>query len=221
MMPGTGDVATHLSQPSTQGQPAILLLGPTGSGKTPLGDLIALDGWQGRSCLHFDFGAHLRELVGRNQPDEQLSREDLSFLREVLQSGALLEDAQFPLAARVLRRFIARGGERHAWLVLNGLPRHLGQARALDAVVDVQTVLCLECPWETVLARIRTNVGGDRAERVDDDPAAVQRKLNVFHERTAPLLEHYRQRGAAILTVHVTAGMTAKQMLEAARAARP
>jgi adenylate kinase len=137
-----------------------------------------------------------------------------------LQSGALLEDEHFPLAARILRRFMSRSGD-HAWLVLNGLPRHLGQAHAMDAIVDVQTVIRLESSSETVLARIGTNVGGDRADRTDDDPAAVQRKLEIYHERSAPLVEHYRRQGATILTVPVTAEMTANQVYEALCATQP
>jgi adenylate kinase family enzyme len=204
---------TPIGETTAQRHPAILLLGPTGTGKTPLGNLLALRGWRGQPCLHFDFGANLRELVAHNRPDEYVSGGDLEFLRQVLQSGALLEDEHFPLAARILQRFMARSGG-HAWLALNGLPRHLGQARAMDAVVDVRRAICLESSPETVLARIGTNVGGDRAERADDDPAAVRRKLEIYHERSAPLVGYYRRQGVTILTVQVTAEMTANQVYE-------
>jgi adenylate kinase family enzyme len=206
---------TPIEETTVQRHPAILLLGPTGTGKTPLGNVLALRGWRERPCLHFDFGANLRELVARSQSDEHISRADLEFLRQVLQFGALLEDEHFPLAARILQRFMARSRD-YAWLVLNGLPRHLGQARAMDAIVDVRTVICLESSPETVLARIRTNVGGDRANRTDDDSAAVQRKLEIYRARSAPLVEHYRRQGATILMVQVTAEMTANQIYEAA-----
>ncbi len=43
---------------------AILLLGPTGSGKTPLGQALEKKGLAGRRCVHFDFGANLREIAG-------------------------------------------------------------------------------------------------------------------------------------------------------------
>ncbi|MGO9115444.1 MAG: nucleoside monophosphate kinase [Thermoguttaceae bacterium] len=208
-----------IEETTAQRHTAILLLGPTGTGKTPLGNVLALCGWRGQPCLHFDFGANLRELVARSQPDEHISRADLEFLRQVLHSGALLGDEHFPLATKKLQRFMARSGD-HAWLALNGLPRHLGQARAMDAIVNVRTMICLESSPETVLARIGTNVGGDRADRTDDDPAAVQRKLEIYHSRSAPLVEHYRRQDATILTVQVTAEMAANQIYEAACAAQ-
>jgi hypothetical protein len=43
--------------------PALLLLGPTGAGKTPLGDWLEAHGLWGRPCHHFDFGANLRAVV--------------------------------------------------------------------------------------------------------------------------------------------------------------
>jgi adenylate kinase len=194
---------------------ALLLLGPTGSGKTPLGDLIAERGlWQAR-CVHFDFGAQLRLVAERNRPDELLGRADVDFLREVLETGALLEDEHFPLAERILRSFLAQAGaDARTLVVLNGLPRHVGQAEAIDAILDVNTVVRLRCPVETILARIASNVGGDRRGRADDDRASIRRKLALFAERTAPLADYYRAQGARIETIDVTAPMTPAEMWE-------
>ena len=91
----------------------------------------------------------------------------------------------------------------------------------MDAIVDVQTVIRLESSPETVLTRIGTDVGGDRADRMDDDPAAVQRKLEIYHARSSPLVEHYRRQGVTILTVQVTAEMTASQVYEALCTTQP
>ena len=194
---------------------AVLLLGPTGSGKTPLGEWMQERELRGARCLHFDFGANLREIVARNRPDELIGRQEIDFLREVLESGALLEDEHFPLAERILCRFMAtRGADPQTWIVLNGLPRHAGQAMAVDSILDVKMVVHLNCTSQTVVARIRANAGGDRSDRTDDDPAAVGRKLAIFNRRTAPLLAHYGRRGAEIVTVEVTAGMTAGQIGE-------
>lgn len=40
---------------------AMVLLGPTGSGKTPLGHVFAARGFLNRRCAHFDFGENLRD----------------------------------------------------------------------------------------------------------------------------------------------------------------
>lgn len=188
---------------------AILLLGPTGSGKTPLGERIEARGLWGERCIHFDFGDALREVVARNQPDEIVGPEDIAFLREVLRTGALLEEDRLPLALGILRSFLHRrraGAE--TVVVLNGLPRHVGQALAVEAEVDVRAVVHLACDGETVLRRIASNIGGDRARRCDDDLEAIRNKLAIFATRTSPLLEHYRARGAAIETLEVGATMT-------------
>ena len=200
---------------SARRSPAAILLGPTGSGKTPLGDLIAQRGlWQAK-CLHFDFGTNLRWLVERNQPDRLIGRADLDFLRQVLQTGALLEDEHFPIAERILRSFLNRSAaDLQTLVVLNGLPRHVGQAEAIDSILDVRAVVHLRCSSEIIYARIRDNAGGDRAGRRDDDLASIRHKLAIFAERTAPLLDHYRKLGVPVATIEVTTTMTPGQMWE-------
>jgi adenylate kinase len=192
---------------------ALLLLGPTGSGKTPLGEILQQRGLRGQRCLHFDFGAQLRRAVSRNSPDAQLTRHDLDFLADVLKSGALLEDEQFPIARRLLLSFLAENApSAETILVLNGIPRHVGQARALEHLVDVGSVTVLECPSEIVLARLRANAGGDRGGRIDDDLASVRKKLVIFEERTAPLIEYYSARGASLVRIDVSPTMIASEM---------
>jgi len=204
-----------VSHPASRNR-AILLVGPTGSGKTPLGDLIERRGlWQAR-CLHFDFGATLRKIVQRDRPDEWLGRKQIDFLKDVLQTGALLENERFLVAERLLRRFLAgRDADPPTVLVLNGLPRHAGQAHDVDAILDVQAVISLRCSAETVAERIRGNVGGDRTGRADDDPRSIAQKLALFDARTAPLLDHYRARHAQVRVLVVTATMTADEMWQA------
>jgi adenylate kinase family enzyme len=198
---------------TTTTRKAILLLGPTGSGKTPLGQVLEERGLWGHTCLQFDFGANLREIVARNQPDELITVEDISLLRRLVQGGLLLEGAHFPLAARILWRFLARQSPGPTtWIVLNGLPRHLGQAEAMEGVIEIRTVVHLACSAQVVAERIGGNVGGDRDRRGDDAPEAIRRKLDIFAERTAPLLHYYRSRQVRIETVEVGPRTTAGEM---------
>jgi len=200
---------------STTRNPALLLVGPTGSGKTPLGDLIAKRGlWQSK-CLHFDFGANLRSIVERNRPHHSIGQADIDFLREVLRSGALLENEHFHVAERILRSFLAgHGADARTMIVLNGLPRHVGQAEAVDSLLDIEAVVNLRCSSQTVSERIRANVGGDRSGRTDDDLLSIRRKLTLFVAQTAPLLDHYRSLGIGIETIDVTPTMRPTDMWE-------
>lgn len=186
--------------------PALLLLGPTGSGKTPTGDLLEREGLGGRRCHHFDFGRRLRETAAGDPAclSSGLSGDEVRVIRSVLESGALLEDEQFPIAEKILRGFLA---ERHLLepeiLILNGLPRHVGQAGALEPIVRVEWVLRLVCEPRVVLERIRCDSGGDRRGRPDDDEELVRGKLESYRLRTEPLVGYYRERGAVCRDVRV------------------
>jgi adenylate kinase len=198
---------------------AVLILGPTGSGKTPLGELLETEGLWGRRCIHFDFGANLRACAEGRSGGGLLACDEVEFLQRVIAEGALLEDEQFPIAKKIFDAcFAASGAEDDALVVLNGLPRHAGQARAMEAFVDVRAVIQLECPVEAVVARIRTDVGGDRGGRSDDATDDVLKRVETYAERTAPLVAHYRERGVRVLCVPVGAGTTAddvRALLEA------
>lgn len=131
-----------------------------------------------------------------------LLAEDLEVIRESLRTGAVLEDGQFQIAEKILRHFVGGlGAGDH--VLLNGLPRHVGQAKDVDGILGVEGVISLECSAEVVRERIRRNSGGDRTGRVDDDLAAVERKLEVYASRTLPLIEHYRLLGVAVHVVGV------------------
>jgi len=192
---------------------ALVLLGPTGSGKTPLGDLIEQRGLWGLEWVHFDFGAQLRGIVAQEGADGEFAPAEVDSLDEVLHTGALLEAEQFPLAERILRSFLGRRAPDYSTcVVLNGLPRRVEQAKALEPIVNVGTVLSLRCTSNTIMERVRSNVGGDRAQRVDDDPAMVLTKLALFNERTTPLVDHYRELDVPVRRIVVTAAMTPEEI---------
>lgn len=182
---------------------AILLLGPTGAGKTPLGDWLEANRLWGRTCHHFDFGANLREIAA-SSPSDFFSSDEIEFLKRVLIQGVLLEDKSFNLALKILHNFVARHRvQPEHWLILNGLPRHVGQARALESHVQIHAVVQLECDACVVRERLRRDTSGDRTGREDDDEKLVARKLAVYEERTRPLVAYYRERGAHLISIPI------------------
>ena len=194
-------------------QPSWLLVGPTGAGKTPLGLLLEERGLAGLRCFHFDFGAELRSVAASPESAPGLQGREVQVIQRSIATGALLEDDEFPIALKVLRAFLRarRVGERDR-LVLNGLPRHIGQARMMEDVVRVETVFSLEATPEAVRERILLNTGGDRVGRPDDELRAIRRKLVIFRMRTLPLLEYYENREVPVFKVPVGARTTAEDM---------
>jgi adenylate kinase len=200
----------------------ILLVGPGGSGKTPLGEYLQLHGLGKRRCAHFDFGAQLRLIASGGHGVDGLTDAELLVIRTSLESGALLEDKHFPIAARILRAFAAKQKLGSADLIiLNGLPRHEGQAHHMDGVVAMEAVISLQCSARVVHERIHLNSGGDRAGRADDSVEAIARKLDLFGRRTLPLIEFYRRRGVGVYSIIVAADTSPQQICQQLAGAMP
>jgi len=194
---------------------AILLIGPTGSGKTPLGNMCESRGLWGRSCAHFDFGAILRKIAETGMKPPSMTDEDAEVVRDSLRSGALLENENFHIAKSLLMSFAEEKKlGRDGLILLNGLPRHVGQAADVDGIVEMRTVLFLNCSPAVIGERIKLNTGGDRTGRVDDVPEDIERKLEIFRERTVPLLDHYRGKKVMIEEFEVSVDTTPSDIYE-------
>ena len=194
--------------------PALLLIGPTASGKTPLGDRLQETGLDGRRHAHFDFGVQLRAAASGGAAAQHLTRPEIAIVTTCLRTGALLENETFGIAQKLLVGFAASAilntGDR---LILNGLPRHRAQARMLAPLTQVERVLELDCDAETVMARVRSNSGGDRNGRGDDTDAAIRRRLQIYRSRTRPLIDFYRQAGAQVARLQVEPDSTPESLL--------
>jgi adenylate kinase len=85
--------------------------------------------------------------------------------------------------------------------VLDGFPRNLAQAEALDTMLGsiergLDAILFFDVPDEVGMQRAlkRADVEG----RSDDTPEAIARRLAVYHEQTEPIVEHYRATGKLV-----------------------
>jgi adenylate kinase len=188
---------------------AILLLGPTGVGKSPLGDNIARHGLLGRTCRHMDFGSELRGAVSGGLRSAPYDTAELDFIHGVLERGLLLENDHFSLAEKIISGYLDRTGfANNEVLVLNGIPRHTGQAHDIAILATIHAIVVLDCSADDVVCRIRENRGGDRTERVDDNREMIIKKLSIFRERTEPLINHYTRQGCVLYRLSVSADMT-------------
>ena len=88
--------------------------------------------------------------------------------------------------------------EKHEGFVLDGYPRTIAQAEALDEMLEeigrpLDLVLLLELDDDVARGRLlkRADVEG----RADDTPEVIDRRLATYHEHTEPVVEHYRPSG--------------------------
>ncbi len=103
--------------------------------------------------------------------------------------------------------------------ILDGFPRTLAQAEALENIAEIDKVLLLDCTEETVVQRLSgrrtckrcgkifhmTNMPpkvegicdackGELFQRDDDNEETIKNRLNVFREQTSPLIEFYKNK---------------------------
>ena len=85
--------------------------------------------------------------------------------------------------------------------VLDGFPRNLAQAEALDAMLGgigrgLDAILFFDVPDAVGMERAlkRAEIEG----RSDDTPEAIAKRLAVYHEQTEPIVEHYRATGKLV-----------------------
>lgn len=78
-------------------------------------------------------------------------------------------------------------------LVLDGIPRNVGQAKIMDELIDVQKVFHLSCPDRDMLfARLKKRALKDN--RLDDaNEEVIQRRLATYESESKPILSYYGQ----------------------------
>jgi len=169
----------------------ILVLGPQGSGKgTQAKRIRAVYG-----IPHIATGDMIREM--KELPTE-LGRE----LKQVYDRGDLVSDE---LMIRLIRDRLSRG-DTLGGFVLDGFPRTMPQAEALDELLrelgrDLDVVLEFQVPERDVLVRRMLGRAAEEG-RSDDTPEAIERRLELYERETAPLVEYYRSTRGNVVGIH-------------------
>jgi adenylate kinase len=164
----------------------ILLLGPQGSGKGTQAKKIS----EAYEIPHVATGDMFRAAIAA---ESDLGRQ----VAPLLASGQLVpDDVTIALIRERLSEDDAQDG-----FVLDGFPRNIAQAEALDAMLDeidrpLSAVLLLELSDDTARERL-----GKRAVlegRADDQPDAIERRLRTYHSETEPVVDHYLATGKLV-----------------------
>jgi len=167
----------------------LILLGPPGAGKGTQAEKIAA----GFGIPQLSTGDMLREAVASGTKIGLKAK-------EIMERGDLVPDALVvaAVADRLDEPDAANG------FVLDGFPRTLAQAEALDDELyrrglQINAVLELKVDESVLVERVRTRAEqmAERGEpvRSDDTPEVCERRLDVYRAQTAPVIEHYRSLG--------------------------
>lgn len=165
----------------------ILLLGAPGAGKGTQAALLV----DRLRVPHISTGDMLRAAVAAATPVGLKAK-------AVMDSGALVSDDIVIAIAR------ERLGEPDCekGFILDGFPRTRVQAQALDGMLSdldapLDCCLALTADTDEVVGRIlkRAEIEG----RSDDTEEAIRKRMGVYEEQTAPLLDYYQGHGIVIL----------------------
>ncbi len=157
----------------------VVFIGPPGAGK----------GTQSQRLLkylnvpHISTGDLLREAV------KARTREGL-LAEQYMNEGKLAPD---PIIIELVGKRLEKPDCLHGCL-LDGFPRTLGQARALDDYlydrgIPLDGVLELKVDEEVLIKRLAGR------GRTDDEPEIIHQRFAAYREQTEPLLEYYQEQG--------------------------
>ncbi|HZB34809.1 MAG TPA: adenylate kinase [Gaiellaceae bacterium] len=164
----------------------VLLLGPQGSGKGTQAKRIEAE----YGIPHIATGDMLRAAI---EEGTELGER----VKPILESGQLVPDE---LMIDLIRERLGQPDAERGF-ILDGFPRTSPQADALDEMLDdigrrLSIVFEFQLPDD--IARERLVRRAELEGRPDDTPDVIDRRLELYHELTEPLVEHYRLQGNLI-----------------------
>jgi len=143
----------------------LIIFGAPGSGKGTQAQLVA---------HHF----HLKHLsVGELLRHEAEHDKKLSLL---LEEGDLVADK---MSFQAVKKHLPSDQ-----FLLDGFPRTAEQAELLDSITEIDAVLYLEVRHEEVIKRLL------KRGRADDTREVIKHRLQIYHEETEAVLEHYKDK---------------------------
>jgi adenylate kinase len=180
----------------------IIILGPQGSGKGTQAKLIA----EKKKWPHISTGDIFRDNIKRGTKLGKMAK-------SIMDKGGLVPD---DVTVAIIKDRLAKDDCRRGY-VLDGFPRNLKQAKALENIAKIDMALLIDLPDSVAVNRIsgrRTcgscgaiyavsgtskkdcdKCGGKLLIRDDDRPAAIKKRLATYHELTEPVIAFYGKQG--------------------------
>ena len=186
----------------------LVFLGPPGIGKGTYASAIS----KMYGIPHISTGDIFREEIKRGT---ELGRK----IKEYVERGELVPDE---IVIEVVRERLSREDCKKGF-ILDGFPRTLRQAQALDEMTTLDLALNFVAPDEVIIERLSGRricrrcgaiyhikfmppkvegvcdiCGGELYQREDDKPEVIKRRLELYRRQFKPILDFYRAKGILV-----------------------
>ena len=160
----------------------IVIFGAPGSGKGTQSDLM---------IKKYGFGHIATGDVLRNEIKNETELGKTA--KQYIDNGQLIPDE---LMISILASVYDSFGKEHEGVIFDGFPRTIPQAEALKNMLDerghkVAAMIELDVPEDELMKRLIKR--GQECGRSDDNEETIKKRLDVYHNQTAPLIEWYKK----------------------------
>ena len=181
----------------------LVFLGPPGAGKGTQAAVVS----HALNIPHISTGDMFRKAMREGTPTGLKAK-------AYIDNGQLVPDS---VTIEMVQERLAEADCANGYL-LDGFPRNLDQANALDTFSQLTAVVDIAVADEKLIARLSgrrvcpacggtyhvskigdvktcPECGGELIQRDDDNPATIANRLNVYHAQTSPLTAYYAEKG--------------------------
>ena len=165
------------------------------------------------------------EVIATGDIFREMMKADAPLGRKVkgyVEKGLLVPDA---ITLEVLKQSLAKIPKEKGF-ILDGYPRTIKQAKALDGIAKIDAIIHLTVPDWIIIERLSSRrickncgaiynllylkpkndmvcdkCGGQLYQRSDDTPEVIKKRIEVYEKQTQPLLQYYMAKGVPFVEV--------------------